>query len=210
MEFLRGIPLFATILGMGWNLTFALINLIFSVFYRSYWYLTLFAIYLVLGLMKMSTVTLSRSQKRTESNMLLQNGFAMLILSVIECGMMLLTIREVHNPAMNKVVLIFTAVYTFAFVGNAIRIAVKVRKRKTSLLIALRNISCASVSVSLLSLERSMLGTFGDGSNNDSLVIEAWTGAVTFLFLLCLAFNFIILSLRIKNTEKTQRKINHE
>ncbi len=85
-EGLKEIPFLSTLLSMGWNLTFALVNAVISMVYSSYWYLTLFAFYLLLGLMKMSAVTLSRSSKRTEADLLRHNALAMFGLAVIIYG----------------------------------------------------------------------------------------------------------------------------
>ncbi len=55
-EIMNKYPFLSTLLSMGWNLTFALINGVLSIVYHSYWYMTYFALYLLLGLMKISIV----------------------------------------------------------------------------------------------------------------------------------------------------------
>ncbi len=190
-------PLRPAFLSMGWNLTFALINGVISLIYSSYWYLTLFAYSLLLGLMKMSTLMLSGSKRRTEADMLRQNGVAMFCLAVIVCGLMVMTIRELHNPVKNKIVIIATAAYTFSFVGLTIYNTIKAHIQKSTVMISLRNISCASALISILSLERSMLGTFGDATDHFPLIMQAWSGGAAFLILIGLGISMLCLSKRI-------------
>ncbi len=192
---LRKIPLLGTILGMGWNLTFAIINAVLSIAYTSYWHLTLFSFYLLLGLMKMYTVSQTRSKKRKESTMLFWNGIAMFLIAVILCGLMILTIRERRNPSQDKIIMIVTAAYTFTYLGMTIRGAVRAFRNKSSVALSLRNISCASITAAFLSLERSMLGTFGQtGASNFNVVMQGWCGAVGFVFMLAQGVDFLVLS----------------
>ena len=181
---------------MGWNLTFALVNGVISLIYTSYWYLTLFALYLLLGLMRMSAVTFSRSKRRKEADLLRHNGLAMFVLAVIVCGMMILTIRELHNPVKIKTVVIITAAYTFVFAGLSVYNMIRAHKQKSAILITLRNISCVGSIVSILSLERAMLGTFGNASEQSALLIQAWSGAAAFLILIGLSISMLRLSWR--------------
>ncbi len=197
-EGLKEIPFLSTLLSTGWNLTFALINGVISLVYSSYWYLTLFAFYLLLGLMKMSAVTLSRSKKRTEADLLRHNALAMFGLAVIVCGLMILTIKEVHNPVKNKTLMIITAAYTFVFVGLTVNNVIRAHMQKSAVMITLRNISCAGALVSLLSLERAMLGTFGNASNQFSLMMQAWSGGIVFVILIILGIGMLMISKKHK------------
>lgn len=58
-------------------------------------------------------------------------------------------------------------------------------------MISLRNISCASAVVSVLSLERSMLGTFGKNSVRFTLSMEAWSGGLAFLILFVMGIGIV-------------------
>ncbi len=66
------------------------------------------------------------------------------------------------------------------------------------MMITLRNISCAGALIALLSLERSMLGSYGDASDQFSLLIQAGTGAVAVLIMVGLGIHMIVLSFRKK------------
>ncbi len=193
-ERLRSIPFLTTILSMGWNLTFAIINAVFSIIYKSYWYMTLSVLYLLLGFMKIQTVTVISSKRRTEADMLRHNGIAMFWFAIVLSGLMIVTIRDRHNPARDKIVMITIALYTFIIVGVTIRNVVRTRMRRSFIRIALRNISCASALVSLVSLEGAMLGTFGDPSADFSFDVQAWSGAAAFVILMYLSISMYIMS----------------
>ncbi len=119
-NYIQEAPLLIASLSMSWNLVFAVINGIYSLMYSSWWYLTLFAMYLLLALMKFGATTLPKSRRRTEAGLLLHNGIAMFFLAVILCGLMVLTIRELHNPVQSTPLIVITAAYTFVFIGLTI------------------------------------------------------------------------------------------
>ncbi len=191
---IRRHPFFTALLSLGWNLTFALINLVLSVIYGSWWYVTVGCLYLLLGLMRLSTVTLPHSRRRSEQTLLRQNALGMGVLAVVVCGMTILTIRNRYTPAQNKIVMIIAAAYTFAFVILCIRNSVIAQREKSVLLIVLRNISLASAAIAMLSLARSMMGTFGDGYDETTLALLAVTGALAFVLLIGLAVGMLIQS----------------
>lgn len=197
-EFIRERPFLSHMMSTGWNLTFAIINGIISIVYRSYWYLTLFAIYLLFGLMRLSTLRLPKSKRRTAADLLWHNGLAMFGLAIIECGLMILTIVEHRNPLKGKMIAVITAAYTLVFLVLSIRNTIKAHRQKSAVMISLRNISCASAVVSVLSLERSMLGTFGTGSVRFTLSMEAWSGGIAFLILIVMGTGMLILSRKEK------------
>ena len=64
-------------------------------------------------------------------------------------------------------------------------------------MIIIRNLSFAAVIGSMLSLERVMLGTFGDAQSLFTLQMEAATGAGAFVLLLMLAAGLFIRARRI-------------
>lgn len=70
-------------------------------------------------------------------------------------------------------------------------------KQNTSLLLkTIRNISYAEVSVSILTLQRSMLISFDSMDNKQVFLMNAMTGAVVCLFVLILSLSMIIKTKR--------------
>ena len=193
-QLLQRYPLLPAMLSTGWNFAYAVFNGSLGVIHRSYWFITLCAFYAVLGFMRLSVVTLGRNKRRTELSVMRHNGMAMCGLSIVLVGIMLLTIREHHNPIRNKTVMIVIAVYTFIFVGWTIRNTIKAHKDRSVQMITLRNISCASAIASMLSLERGMLGTFGDQNERFVRIVESSSGAVAFILLIGLGIGMILFA----------------
>ena len=73
--------------------------------------------------------------------------------------------------------MITIAAYTFYKAAMAIVNAIKARRQQSSWLTAIRNIGCADAAASLLTLQRSMLVSFGGMSNRDISLMNALTGA---------------------------------
>ena len=82
--------------------------------------------------------------------------------------------------------MITIATYTFYKTAMAITKAVKQRKNPSPLLRTIRNISYAEVAASILTLQRSMLVSFGSMSVRNIHFMNAVTGAVVCLFVLIL------------------------
>ena len=195
--FLRAHPLLPASLSTGWNLIYALFNGVLGLYYGSAWFLSLCAYYAVLGCMRLSAVTAGRSARRTPETVMRRNGLAMILLALTLSGIMVLTIREQHNARYGLIVMLAIATYTFCLVGWTIRNAVRAHKAHSPEGITLRNISCAAAVGSILSLQRAMLGTFGDAASTATLRMEAATGAGAFLILVCLGVEMVVLSRRL-------------
>ena len=120
------------------------------------------------------------------------NGIAMIFLAIVLSGMILLTIRETIDIPRHNIVMITIAAYTFFLACLAIRNMIRAHRKKSAQMITLRNISCAGVIASILSLERSMIATYGDISSIFSRRMEAASGAVAFVLLIVLGIGMII------------------
>ena len=120
------------------------------------------------------------------------NGIAMIILAIVLSGMILLTIRETIDTPRNNIVMITIAAVTFFLASLAVRNMIKAHREKSAQMITLRNISCAGAIASILSLERSMLATYGDISSAFSRRMEAASGAAAFVLLIVLGIGMII------------------
>jgi len=116
----------------------------------------------------------------------------MLFLAVTVAGMSFLTIAEKINPHQNMVMVIAQAAFTFAFLGIALAGLWKARKKEDQKQFLLQNVSLVSAIGSLLGLERTMLGTFGNPMDTFTLRMEAATGMGAFLLLLVLSVGMII------------------
>lgn len=191
MDHVKRNPWIPALLGMGWNLLYAIFNGVLGIVSSSYWYITLCAFYLVLGLMRLLAVTSDRRKGMPDAAVMRLIGFAMILLAVVISGITLLTIREQQNPVRDTVTMITIATFTFLLAGLSVRNIIRAYRKPTALLIILRNISCAAAVGSMLSLERGMLGSFGDASDSFTKVMEAVSGAVAFLLLVLMGIGML-------------------
>lgn len=178
-------PLLPALGSCIWNLGYALFLFVLSFSQKSYWYFTLGMFFLATGVMRLSAFT-------NMKHLLKVNGVVMLFLAVVIAGMNYLTIHERINPQKAMAFAIAQAAFTFAFLGIALAGLWKMRKKEDQKQFLLRNVSLASAISSLLGLQRTMLGTFGDPMDSFTLQMEAATGMGAFLLLLVLSVGMII------------------
>lgn len=202
-------PLFRVLItssgSMGWNLIYALFNGVLAIAYRSFWFLSMFVYYLILGGMRLLVVSpkKDRSAERWSDNAIMRTlGIEMIILAVVVSGIVCMAIAEKHNPSYNTVVMITIATYTFYAVTMSIINIVKAHKKKDATMIMLRDISLAGTIVAVLSLERSMLGTFGNAEDGFSMTMEIISGAVAFVLIIVIGISMIM---QAKNNMKQKK-----
>jgi len=102
-----------------------------------------------------------------------------------------MAIAEKHNPKFPMVVMIAIAAYTFYMATMSIISSVKARRRKNVIHILLRDIVMTGMVGSMMALERSMLGTFGDGDGHFLMIMESATGAAGFILVLIMAVSLL-------------------
>lgn len=180
-------------MNMGWNAVYAIFNGIMGIIYHSFWFVSMFAYYAVLSAMRFAVVS-SKGKKRkmSEARMMKALGVCMILLAIVVSGIVCMGIAEKHNPKYNIVVMITIAAYTFYIVIQAMISFVKAHRKKDPSMIMLRNISMASAIATILSLERSMLGTFGDASDRFSMTMTIISGAVAFLLVIAIGISMIV------------------
>ena len=188
-------PLFVLSINTCWNLLYALFHFILAAVYSSRWFLTLGAYFVALGLMRLLVLKIKEKKPILTSYLI---GVSVIVLSIVVSGMMLLTIRNQKNPVRNEIIMIAIAVYTFALCVLAIRNIVVAIRRHAFMWIALRNISLVAAIGSMLSLERAMLGTFGDPAEETTRIIEISTGVVAFVLLISIGTGMIIYAQQMR------------
>lgn len=186
------------VLNMGWNLAYAVFNGILGIVYHSGWFATMFAYYTVLGLLKLNIVNAEKKppEQRPDGKNMLITGFGLLLLAVILAVIVTITISEAVGKAYNIVVMISLATFTFIIVGKAMVNAVQAHRKGDLPSIMLRNISLASAVGSVLSLERSMLGTFSSSTDQFTYVMEGISGLAGFIIVVLLGSSMIRFSVK--------------
>jgi len=96
--------------------------------------------------------------------------------------------------------MITIAAYTFFKIIMAIVKAVKQHKNPSPLLAVIRNIGYAEAAASILTLQRSMLVSFGTMDNTEAHIMNILTGSAVCLYVLIIG---MYLLLKRKNRTKT-------
>lgn len=180
----------------GWNFIYALFNIILGVIYRSVWSLTLGIYYFSFGCMRAALVAHGKSakDKRKSETVVKHIGLAFFLVALLFSGTVLLSIVENHSKRYNTIIMITIATYTFFLLIMAIVNIFKARKSSDIKLIAIRNISLGGAVVSMFSLEKSMMATFGENSVQYAFLMQILSGAGIFTIIIVLGANLIRIS----------------
>lgn len=180
------------ILSMGWNLVLFIFYVVLALRGSFWWNFTLCMFYLGLGLMRAKVIIASKVSKRPETALMRNIGIGLCVFSIVISGITLLTIHEHINPSRGLVVMVSLAAFTFLMLGLSVKEMIVAHKKRSATLITLRNIGMAGTVGSILSLERGMLGTFGNAEDMFTISMEAVSGLVAFLFLNILGIGLIL------------------
>ena len=118
-------------------------------------------------------------------------GILLLALNFALTGVILLTIAQDTAKRYSEVVVISIAIYTFYKIIMAVANMVKVRKTRSPVLIAIRNIGTADALVSMLTLQATMLASFQGKGGLDANRMNAITGMVVCVLILALGVSMI-------------------
>lgn len=167
--------------GLVCNLIFALYNGVLGIFFASPLFFVMFIYYTVLSLMRFYAVTykFGQGKRRSERSVMRFCGALLIILAAVLSAVVWLNIESKRSAAKHDIIMISIAAYTFWKATLAIINIVKARKKRSLLIITLRNINAADAAASLLSLEHSMVATFGEGNGSFAVTMDAATGAGT-------------------------------
>lgn len=179
------------------NVLYALYNGIFGVLNHSIWFVTMFAYYTILSVMRSSAVLCEFKNSPSDSDateyfVAKLSGILLAILSFVLTGVIYISISESIASKYDTIAMITIATYTFTKITMAIIRAVKQRKNPSMLLAVIRSIGYADVAASVLTLQRSMFASFGDLSGEKAHMMNIFTGAAVCLFTLVLGIMLII------------------
>lgn len=188
--FITALPLIATTF-------YAFYNGILGFFTHSVWFATMCVYYAVLSLMRFFIGCRLCDEKRLPRADVRLNffiGLLFLLLTSALSGMIVLTIHRTEFRRYSEITMITLSAYTFGKTGMAVAGAVRAKKQSAPLLLTLRKIRIAEVSVSMLSLQTAMLAAFpNDGSINVKLM-TLLTGTAVSALLLFLGISMLIAS----------------
>lgn len=183
------------------NGAYAALQLGLGIAHKSAWFCSLAAYYACLAAMRLSLVrhTLRHKPGEKMRQELLRYracGRVFLLMNLALSGMIFYMIRENRATRHHEITTIALAAYTFTALTAAIVNVIRYRKYHSPAISAAKAISLTSACVSMLSLEGSMLQTFGDGtvSARTRQLFLAISGGAISVFVVMTAIYMILQS----------------
>lgn len=179
--------LFSTVI----NGAYAIGNLVLGIVGGSYWFITTGAYFLILCGMRVGCISALRSKNAKKIYVGRLVGLLLIFLCVVLIGSIVLSDRlDVVSPV-HKIIMIAIAAFTTAKTTMAIVNIVKVRNTGNPIWIAIRNISCADAAGSILTMQRSMLVSFGSMDVDTIRLMNLLTGIGVCILVLFLGIRLL-------------------
>ena len=185
----------------AFNLFYAIYHCILGVLNLSFWFIAMCAFYGILATMRFSAVLCERNHQKspdidTELFVMKLSGTLLVVLGIVLATVSYISLSQNIATKYGEIIMITIATYTFYKITMAIVKAVKQHKNPSPLLKTIRNIGYAEVAASILTLQRSMLASFGSMSAGNIHFMNAVTGAAVCLFVLILGLSMIAKSMK--------------
>ncbi len=194
-----------------WNVTYALFQLSLGFINNSFWFFSLAIYYLCLALIRFYLVDYTRNNKikdnlKDEFIHYRMCGFILLILNIIISIIIFFMVFMDKSFLHHEIITIAIATYTFVTFGYAIYNIIKYRKVGSPVLSAGKAVRLAQALVSMLTLEATMLSTFGSDSLDITTkrIFLIITGTFVSTLIVLIAIYMIIRS------NKTLRMLNED
>ena len=181
-----------------WNCIYGLFQLWLGIYHGTFWFCSLAAYYIMLACLRFFFVRHTRAHKAGERmrDELIKYCFAGWVFLVMNLALSLIIFFMVYwnrTFVHHEITTIAIAAYTFTALTVAIINVIKYRKYKSPVYSATKATSLASATVSMLTLESTMLTTWGQVEGElFRRVMLASTGAAVSLFLVAMAIYMII------------------
>lgn len=195
------------------NVVYAIFQLFIGIYHKSFWFFSMFAYYLLLAVMRYLLMRHTLSNEANEKPKLELKkyctcGWLLLFLNLALSLMIFFMVYWNKTFNHHPITTIALAAYTFVSFTIAIINFVKYKKLKSPVYSAAKSISLTSACVSLITLEATMLTSFG--SDMDLVtrkILLGCTGGVISIFVVILAINIIFNGMRQLKNYKKKRKI---
>ncbi|MBQ7968779.1 MAG: hypothetical protein IJ292_03060 [Clostridia bacterium] len=182
-----------------WNTAYALLQLGMGFWHHTFWFYSLAGYYISLAVMRFFLVRHTRKHNPGEKMLdeLRKYRACGIVFLVMNLALTLIIFFMVYwNRTFqhHEITTISLAAYTFTSLTVAIINTVKYRKYNSPVYSASKAISLASACVSMLTLESTMLTTFGDGtmSMTERRILLGASGGVISVFIVTMAIYMIV------------------
>ncbi len=154
---------------LAWNALYGIFQLWLGFYHRTFWFCSLGAYYICLGVMRFFLVRHTSKyapgeKMQTELVKYRACGWVFLIMNLVLALIIFFMVYWNRTFGHHMITAIAMAAYTFTALTTAIVNVIKYRKYNSPVFSASKAISLAAALVSMLTLESTMLTTFGDGT----------------------------------------------
>ena len=181
------------------NTAYAVLQLGLGFYHASFWYYSMAGYYISLGIMRFFLVRHTRrhepGEKLRQELVKYRNcGIIFLVMNLALSLMIFFMVYWNRTFKHHEVTTIAMAAYTFTSFTLAIINMIKYRKYKSPVYSASKTINMASACVSVLTLEATMLTTFGDGTMSvmTRRIFLGATGGAVSVFVVVMAIYMIV------------------
>ena len=172
------------------NVAYAVGNLLIGASKASWWFITLGIYYIILSTMRLTVIIMSNKVKEGITSKYV--GVMLMVTAIPLFGIVFLCfVREAGNR-FHEIIMIAMAAYAFTKITLAIINLIKVRRTSSEVERSLRNISLADALVSIASLQRSMLMSFGNMAATDIKLFNVLTGTGVSILIFLLGLNLLM------------------
>ncbi len=185
--------------GFGWNAVYAVFQLCLGLYHRTFWYCSLAGYYFFLGLMRLSLARYTLHHKpgedmQAELKRYRSCGIVFLLMNLALTLIVFFMVYWGRTFYHHQITTIAMAAYTFFSFTLAILDLNKYRKAGSPVPWASKAISFTAACVSMLTLESTMLTTFGDGTMDlmTRKIFLGTTGGVISVFIIGMAIYMIV------------------
>jgi len=178
-----------------WNVTFAIFQLGLGFYHKSFWFYSMFAYYVMLGAMRFFLVKHTRKYKANEEKTIevkksVLCGYLLIAINLALAVIVFFMVYWNKSFYHHMITTIALASYTFFTFTFAIINLIKYRKYKSAVYSSAKTISLIAGAVSMLTLESTMLTTFG---TNESPLFNQLMLSLTGTAVICFAITMAII-----------------
>ena len=198
---------------LAWNALYGILQLWLGFYHHTFWFYSLGAYYICLGVMRFflarhTTRYAPGERMQTELKKYRACGWVFLIMNLALALIIFFMVYWNRTFEHHMITAIAMAAYTFTTLTTAIINVIKYRKYNSPVYSASKAISLAAALVSMLTLESTMLTTFGDGTMTaieQKWMLGATGGAISVLIVATAIYMIVVGTKKLKQL-KTEVK----
>lgn len=196
---------------LSWNTLYGIFQLWLGFYHHTFWFCSLGAYYIFLAVMRFflahHTARYSpRERMRSELKRYRACGIVLLFMNLALALIVFFMVYWNRTFDHHMITAIAMAAYTFTALATAIVNVVKYRKYQSPVYSASKAIGLAAACVSMLTLESTMLTTFGDGEINARLMLGLTGGAVVALIVTMAVYMIIRANKQLKEMKENDNE----